>query len=259
MFASFPVLVTLIQGQDCIVLLFLYSLAFVCLKNGKPALGGCILAFGLFKFQLVLPFVGIFLLERQWKFISGFLAASVVPIATSLYIAGLDGTIEYVRFLLHFSQSPSGQFEIAPSKMPNLRGILYAVLSGLLSDKFLLIGTVIGSIALVVWAAWISRSVPLEVRFAIATLVSLAVSHYIFVYDLAIAVLPLFIMVDKLALITNRRLRLYDASFFILCALLLMSPSHLAMIHYGIPPSLMGLPILGLIPLTAKKPATAVT
>jgi hypothetical protein len=253
MLASFPVLVTLIQGQDCIILLLLYSLAFICLKKDSPALAGCILAFGLFKFQLVLPFVGIFLLERQWKFISGFVAASIVPIITSLYIAGTEGTLEYLRFLLRFSQSPLGQFEIEPSKMPNIRGILYTVLSGLLSQRFLFIATVIGSIAIVVWAIRSSRSASLEVRFALAMLVSLAVSYYLMVYDLALAVLPLFIMINQMSSITSHRSRFFQSTFVILCALLLMSPSHLAILSYGIAPSLMALPLLGLIFLTGKQ------
>ena len=251
--ASFPVLVTLIQGQDCIILLLLYSLAFICLKKDRSALAGCILAFGLFKFQLVLPFVGIFLLERQWKFISGFVAASIVPIITSLCIAGTGGTLEYLRFLLRFSQSPLGQFEIEPSKMPNIRGILYTVLSGLLSHRFLFIATVIGSIAIVVWAIRTSRSAPLEVRFALAMLVSLAVSYYLMVYDLALAVLPLFIMINQMSSITSHRSRFFQSAFVILSALLLMSPSHLAILSYGIAPSLMALPLLGLIFLTGKQ------
>jgi glycosyl transferase family 87 len=250
--ASFPVLVTLIQGQDSIILLFLYSFAYIFLKRGKPAVAGAVLALGLFKFQLVLPFVGIFLLEREWRFIKGFVAASTVPIITSLYIAGMEGTLQYVRFLVRFSQSPLGQFEIEPWKMPNLRGILYAGLSVVASPKFSFIATIIGSITVVIWAIRASRSEPLEVRFSLALLVSLAVSHYLFVYDLAIVVLPVFIMVDKMALITTRRLGLNQATFLILCVLLLMSPSHLAMIYYGVVPSLMALPVLGLILLTGK-------
>jgi Glycosyltransferase family 87 len=253
MLASFPVLVTLIQGQDCIILLLLYSLAFICLKKDSPALAGCILAFGLFKFQLVLPFVGIFLLERQWKFVSGFVAASIVPIITSLYIAGTGGTLEYIRFLVRFSQSPLGQFEIEPSKMPNIRGILFTVLSGLLSHRLLFIATVIGSIAIVVWAIRTSRSAPLEVRFALAMLVSLSVSYYLMVYDLALAVLPLIIMINQMSSITSHLFRFYQSTFVILCALLLMSPSHLAILSYGIAPSLMALPLLGLIFLTGKQ------
>src|SRR6185503_3160846 len=194
--ATFPVLVTLIQGQDCILLLLLYALAFICLKKDRPALAGCILAFGLFKFQLVMPFAAILLLQRQWKFISGFAVASIVPIVGSVVIAGSSGTMEYLRFLLRFSQSPLDQFEIEPSKMPNIRGILYSVTGGALSNKYLFIATIIGSIVLIAWAIKATRSSTLEVRFAIAMLVSLSASYYLFVYDLTLAVLPLFLVIS---------------------------------------------------------------
>ena len=257
--ASFPVLVTLIQGQDCIILLLLYSATFIFLSKGKPALAGCLLALGLFKFQLVLPFVGIFLLWRQWRFVWGFAAASIVPIVISIYIAGSHGTSDYIRFLFQFSQSPSGQFEIEPSKMPNLRGILYTAFSGLLSAKLLFSVTVIASIALVVWAVRTSRSAPLEIRFALAMLVTLSVSPYLFVYDHAIAGLPLFIVVERLASMKNRRASFYRTAYVIFSALFLMSPSHLVMISYGFAPSLVGLPLIVLTLLTGMLHPTGVT
>jgi hypothetical protein len=251
--ASFPVLVTLIQGQDCIILLLLYALAFVCLRKDRPALAGCILAFGLFKFQLVLPFVGIFLLQRQWKFISGFAVGSIGPIVSSVYIAGSSGTMDYLRFLLRFSQSPLDQFEIEPSKMPNIRGLLYSATNGVLSNKYLFIAIIIGSIALLVWAIKATRSATLEVRFAVGMLVSLSVSYYLFVYDLTLAILPLFLVISRMSSTADRRSRLYQGIFLLLCALLLMSPSHLVMLSYGIAPSLMAVPLLGLMFLTAKQ------
>ena len=256
--ATFPVLVTLIQGQDCILLLLLYALAFICLKKDRPALAGCILAFGLFKFQLVLPFAAIFLLQRQWKFISGFAVASIVPIVGSVVIAGSSGTMEYLRFLLRFSQSPLDQFEIEPSKMPNIRGILYSVTGGALSNKYLFIATIIGSIVLIAWAIKATRSSTLEVRFAIAMLVSLSASYYLFVYDLTLAVLPLFLVISQRSSTMDRRSRLYQGIFLVLCALLLMSPSHLVMLSYGIAPSLMAVPLLGLIFLAARPQSSAV-
>jgi len=256
--ATFPVLVTLIQGQDCILLLLLYALAFICLKKDRPALAGCILAFGLFKFQLVLPFAAIFLLQRQWKFISGFAVASIVPIVGSVVIAGSSGTMEYLRFLLRFSQSPLDQFEIEPSKMPNIRGILYSVTGGALSNKYLFIATIIGSIVLIAWAIKATRSSTLEVRFAIAMLVSLSASYYLFVYDLTLAVLPLFLVISQRSSTMDRRSRLYQGIFLVLCAVLLMSPSHLVMLSYGIAPSLMAVPLLGLIFLAARQQSSAV-
>jgi hypothetical protein len=117
----------------------------------------------------------------------------------------------------------------------------------------LIIATVICSIALVAWSIRASLSAPLEIRFALAMLVSLSLSYYLMVYDLALAVLPLFILINQMSSLTIRRSRFYQAAFAVLCALLLMSPSHLAVLYYGIAPSLMVLPLLGLILLTGKQ------
>src|SRR5439155_26596571 len=53
----YPVIVGLIQGQDSIILLGIYTLAFISLKKGAQYAAGSLFAFALFKPQLVLPFV----------------------------------------------------------------------------------------------------------------------------------------------------------------------------------------------------------
>ena len=55
MFAFFPVVIALLQGQDSILLLFLYALAFSALATGRNFVAGVCLGLALFKFQLVLP------------------------------------------------------------------------------------------------------------------------------------------------------------------------------------------------------------
>ena len=56
MFAFFPLVMALMQGQDSILLLFLYGLAFLALAAGRAFVAGLCLGLALFKFQLVLPF-----------------------------------------------------------------------------------------------------------------------------------------------------------------------------------------------------------
>ena len=56
-FAFFPIFIALIQGQDSILLLFLYCLAWTSLERGSKLASGCWLALGLYKYQLVVPFV----------------------------------------------------------------------------------------------------------------------------------------------------------------------------------------------------------
>ncbi len=243
--ACFPVLLALIQGQDSIVLLVLYALTFLLLKNDRHLLAGCTLALGLFKFQLVLPFVGFFFLQRNWKFASGFAACSTVVIGISLWVAGKQGSLELVRFLARSNQNATGpeQFGLYPANMPNIRGILFGILSGTVSHSLMFTLTAVLSVALFGWAVKTSRSSPLEVRYALAIMVTLLVSYHLFVYDLTIAVLPLLIIVDRMASGSLRRRRLYELALVSSGALVFLTPVHLVILNYAIGASFLVIPI----------------
>ena len=83
MFAFFPVIMALLQGQDSILLLFLYGLAFSSLAAGRAFVAGLCLGLALFKFQLVLPFVVVLLVRRQWKAVAGFSLTAFVLLLVS--------------------------------------------------------------------------------------------------------------------------------------------------------------------------------
>jgi hypothetical protein len=76
-FAFPPIVRTLIQGQDSIILLTLLSASLVSLRTRKEFTAGLITGLGLFKFQLILPVGVLFLLWRRWRFVSGFCASSL--------------------------------------------------------------------------------------------------------------------------------------------------------------------------------------
>ena len=63
--AFFPIFFALLQGQDAILLLFLYGLAFVSWKQKRLVSAGAWLACGMFKFHLVLPFLLLILIQEK--------------------------------------------------------------------------------------------------------------------------------------------------------------------------------------------------
>src|SRR5271165_2050682 len=65
--AFFPVAYAIMQGQDSILLLGLYCLAYAALRRGRDLQAGIWLGLGLFKFHLVLPFVVTLLLRRRLR------------------------------------------------------------------------------------------------------------------------------------------------------------------------------------------------
>ena len=243
--ASFPVLMALIQGQDSVVLLCLYSVAFVLLKRDRQFLAGCILALGLFKFQLILPFVGFFLLRRNWRFVCGFAAGSIIPIGASLWIAGAQGLLQFFQFLVKSNQGESSadEFGLYPANMPNIRGFLFSVLGGVVNNKLLFGLTFVFSVAVFGWAVKASSRKSLEVQYAMAIMITLLVSYHLFVYDLTLAVLPLLVIVDRMASSSGSHKRLHEIAFVSSAALLLLTPVHLVILNYALGASYLVIPV----------------
>src|SRR5262252_1095884 len=68
----FPVFFAILQGQDSLLLLLIYTLSWRALRREKLFLAGLILGIGIFKFPLVLPMLVAFALHRKWTAIGGF-------------------------------------------------------------------------------------------------------------------------------------------------------------------------------------------
>src|ERR1700730_10463414 len=93
----FPIFMALLQGQDSIVLLFLYCLVFLGLRRNAEFSGGSWLGLGVFKYHLVVPF-GVPLLRRK-KLVAGFMAVVVLLGLISLAVTGWQGLLSYPRYV----------------------------------------------------------------------------------------------------------------------------------------------------------------
>src|SRR5579871_44665 len=56
-FSYFPFFFTILQGQDSALLLLIYALTYIAFRRNAEFAGGMALAFGTFKFPLVVPFL----------------------------------------------------------------------------------------------------------------------------------------------------------------------------------------------------------
>lgn len=119
--AFFPVAIGIIQGQDVILLLFLFVLAVISLDRGNDAVAGAFLAAGLFRPQLVVPLV-FFVAIRRWRVLVGFTPVALVLGAISVAIMGWRGPLDYARFVLHLEGTGARAF--GPEAVPNLRGLV---------------------------------------------------------------------------------------------------------------------------------------
>jgi glycosyl transferase family 87 len=197
--AFFPIFLTLLQGQDSILLLLLYTLAFVCVKKNSEALAGGFLALGLFKPHLILPFVFLWVLRSGKKILYGFLATAAALALVSVGIVGIRGVVSYPSYILHLEKTMAGG-AIKPSDMPNLRGVIYVLARGSFDSGVI---TIVLSCATLVLAAWLCRKMETDAsslcwKLSLAIVTTAVISYHCMGYDLSILFLPLALIVGKL-------------------------------------------------------------
>ena len=166
--------------------------------TGRPFVAGLCLGLALFKFQLVLPFVLVLLVRRQWRAVAGFVVTVFALLLVSAAVVGWGGVMAYPEFVLRLSRS-GAQAGIHPRDMPNLRGLVVGALhlSGL-SATVLIIAL---SIALVALAAYWWRVQPgrqFVLGFSLCPTVTIIVSYHLLVHDLSLLILSVLLLTEQL-------------------------------------------------------------
>ena len=199
--AFFPVFIALLQGQDIILLLLLFTLAFTSLKKGADFTAGCWLGLGLFRFHLVLPLVLILLLQKRRRAVLGFVLIATALAALSMAVVGWETTLAYPSYVWHVEQTMEQRRTIVPIGVPNLRGLLDSLptlgISKIIRDGILLLA----STALLLFTAykWTKTTAAVfDLRFCWYVVVSLIVSYHAFAYDLSLLVLPIALLTNHL-------------------------------------------------------------
>jgi len=199
--AFFPVFFGLLQGQDIFVLLLLFGLAFVALKQKRDLAAGCLLSLGLFRFHLVVAFVFILLLQKRYKAIVGFVGSALLLALLSVGIVGWRQAVQYPAHVWRLEQSMERRGTIVPIRMANVRGLLDSAplphTSKLASD--VVIAAV--SLALIVWGSrrWKgSSSAEFDLGFSLCVVVTVLVGYHTLPYELSLLLLPLTLTANHL-------------------------------------------------------------
>ena len=189
--AFFPVTDCFLSGQDTMVTLALFAICLWCLRNKRDALAGVALGLCLFKFQLVLPIIGVMLLRRAWRLIAGFLSCGVALTIISTIMVGYAGMKGFVHMLL---TGESGAIAcIDPVTMPNIRGLL-TVVTGL-TPQAVFIATLVSSTLLLLLTVHQAKTFPKPYDvLAICMCFVALVSFHTNVYDLSILLLPIVLL-----------------------------------------------------------------
>jgi Glycosyltransferase family 87 len=240
LFLSFaPVTTCFLLGQDSMLMLLIYTLVFVLLLSARDFWAGCILACGLFKFQLILPFAAILLLRRRWSAVAGFAAVGSLLVLVSIAISGYRVLIEYPKLLfVNRAYQQVGGFD--PAFMPNVRGFLYLLGGRQLPASVFALGVAIVSLFLVWFAARNWRDEQLGLSFSLCVFAALLASYHLYNYDLSLLLLPISIVCGEHA--KQNRLLCAPVMFTAALIVLFVPPVHYLLLRWSLY-ALMFIPI----------------
>jgi hypothetical protein len=196
-----PIAFSILAGQDTLLLLLITVLAFRRLAVGEFQ-AGLLLGVGMFRFPILLPIVLLFLLWRNLRLVAGWIASSVAVLITSVAITGIAAQLQYARLLQQI-----GGISYWPllRRMPNLHALFAACGLGILPLAVL---SVMVFLAVLV----IGEKRNLEQRLLLGISASALVVYYLFLHDLSVLVLPIFVTIgDAVARKNWARLALVSA------------------------------------------------
>jgi hypothetical protein len=115
---SIPLLATLTNGQDTMLLTLALAGSVLLERQNRPLPGGLLLSFCLIKFHFFV-FVPLALISaKKWRMLAGGALGTVIWLAVSTLAQGTEWPSEY----FHFLQQPV--LHPAPFGFPNLRGLV---------------------------------------------------------------------------------------------------------------------------------------
>ena len=209
-----PLGITLFQGQSSLLMLLLYSLAFVAVQRGRDFHAGVALGLGLLKFQFVIPFLIIFLLRRKWAFVRGFIACASFLGILSLIAVGWRGLADYLHLLASVASHPANVSYGQATDMATFHGFLHATIGAAMGGSIVLLIVVAMSTFLVAWTAWqwnrierLSNRQNIGLMFGAAIVISLITGSHMFTHDLSPMMVTLLLALNGVAESSDRGLK----------------------------------------------------
>ncbi len=257
--AFYPLAFALMEGQDSVLLLALYVLAYAALRRGQDLRAGAYLGLGLFKFHLVLPLAFVLLLGRRWRALCGLLLSAVFDVAISWGLVGWKQLLYYPRYTWLINRLEPVRV-IIPRNMPNLRG-LFTGWPGLApAPPWLAVILLAASLGLLIWAARQWKPGDLEnipawnTGFSIAVLASFLVGYHSYNQDMSILLLPVLLVLDR---VLQGNFQEQKTSLRVILGLMFLSPLYLVLTVRYQQQNLFSLVLLGFAACLAKSSANA--
>jgi Glycosyltransferase family 87 len=232
-----PVTMTLMEGQNSILLLVIIILSLLNLHRGNDFWAGILLGLASMKFQYVIPVALLFLVWRRWRFLGGIAISAFGVVVISVWLTGVTGFVSYLHLLgnmsARFSSQTGVHLGVRPELMPNLRGLIYAVGGGPSPGATLV--TIFLSAGLLLWTATRPPSLSL------AMLAALLVSYHQTFTDAALLIVPLGMAAASYCETATLRARYV----LLICAAIIGAP--VVLLLTGVRFYLLALPALALL------------
>ncbi|HEU5450833.1 MAG TPA: glycosyltransferase family 87 protein [Terriglobales bacterium] len=189
-----PVGIALLQGQDSILVLTCMAAAYYELKKKRDLRAGCWLALAVFKWHLVAPVVIVWMVQRRWSAVRGFILVAAALGALSLAVVGVDGVRSYIALL-----RLAGEHLDMPNVMPTVRGLWSLVVP---SGPVLLALSLAAAVGLLAFPLTTpvadDRGSAFDLNFALTVTVAILGAYHVYLHDVSVLWLPLLLVANFL-------------------------------------------------------------
>ena len=179
----------MLHGQFSVLILLLYTGAFVQFLRGHHATAGVVVGLAAIKFHLILGFMAIMLLRRSWKFLAGAALSGAAIAAVSTAMVGVHNIVAYPSRLQSVAHDPHLS---RLWMMVNLRGLLFSIVGH--EPSVWLVAA--ASAALLLYAAYSWREI--TVGFPCAVLVSTLTAYHAYPQELCLFIPSLMLFATRI-------------------------------------------------------------
>jgi hypothetical protein len=175
-------------GQDCVMMLALFILAFELAERNRWFAAGVALGLMLVKFHLILLWPVALLVQRRWRMLAGFCGTAMLLVAICALLGGVGSLRLYAALLQNKSLD-----RLSPS--PELMISYQGLVTNLGMEARWTVGVLIA--AVVVIFLWGVREAPLWRTFALTAAASLWIVPHVYGYDASLLQLPLWLTIFR--------------------------------------------------------------